>query len=543
MSSSAASTISGVSLPNFPLATGELLHAIENSGLVDSKSTDDAGEYYSMAMASIVLAAAVREGAIIVIPLTTPRADEALDFTFVAAADCMYFQLHQVPQPRCTWGHCAAYSADAPNRPVEVGSVFKFPSLARYVVASAALTAAVRAVRGSEVDLPVHQTQDKRQCIRQLEELGELAEETGSRPKGMSNYLLDLAGNKLFTRNKADIPQREEDLGLIFRAMCRIRMEFGVSTDLILQVELYRSMLCEQGDTRAEDRHSAFVSCGLISRIHRLQFFTKIEKLKLFLVGSVLKLGAADTLYLEDFVTTERITSKPTTCPNHNAGLVAVLKNVQTMLQIVFSDCYEKCLSPFIEKLEGAVRPMELVPSDLLKHSVEQTLRKIFRVIRSVKSASMPDLDLEGPEKCAKFFTDSFAKTASDLSDHATMARQDLFFRVKLARQSESVGVVKAEAAAAPKLERTSTKPTVKFMEQKTESKAEGAAKVCSGHLGKQLAAVRKDGRPYACGFGKDCTFVHMSIVGKSDQKLLEVAATMPPPMKQDITRAINLKK
>jgi hypothetical protein len=66
---------------------------------------------------------------------------------------------------------------------------------------------------------------------------------------------------------------------------------------------------------------------------------------------------------------------------------------------------------------------------------------------------------------------------------------------------------------------------------------------VCSGHLGKQLAAVRKDGRPYACGFGKDCTLSHVSIVGKSNQKLLEIAAGMPSPMKQDLTKAIGSKK
>jgi hypothetical protein len=119
------------------------------------------------------------------------------------------------------------------------------------------------------------------------------------------------------------------------------------------------------------------------------------------------------------------------------------------MLQIVFSDAFEKCFDPFIEKLEGAVRPMELVPSDLLKHSAELTLRKVFRVVRSVKSASMPLLDLEGPEKCAKtFFTDSFEKTSSDLSDHAVMAKQDLFYRVKTARQSETPAGAKIDGRA-----------------------------------------------------------------------------------------------
>jgi hypothetical protein len=186
--------------------------------------------------------------------------------------------------------------------------------------------------------------------------LDELAEEAGSRPKGMSNYLLDLAGKKMVTRNKTDIAQREEDLGFIFRAMDKTKMDYSVSTDLLLQVEVYRSMLCERGDTRAEDRHSAFISCGLIGRVHRLPFFTKIEKLKLLLVGSVLLVGSADTLSLEDFNSAEKIRSKPTTCPNNNTGLVAALKNLQTMLQIVFSDSYAKCFDIYIEKLEGAAR-------------------------------------------------------------------------------------------------------------------------------------------------------------------------------------------
>jgi hypothetical protein len=47
----------------------------------------------------------------------------------------------------------------------------------------------------------------------------------------------------------------------------------------------------------------------------------------------------------------------------------------------------------------------------------------------------------------------------------------------------------------------------------------------------------------HAVAVRMDAKEVHLSIAGKSDQKLLEIAATMPPPMKQDITRAINAKK
>ena len=79
-------------------------------------------------------------------------------------------------------------------------------------------------------------------------------------------------------------------------------------------------------------------------------------------------------------------------------------------MQIVFSDDNESCLDEFIEKFEGAIRPMELVASDFLKYSVELTLRKVFRTIWSVKSISLPGLDFQGPGNCAIYITNSFAK-------------------------------------------------------------------------------------------------------------------------------------
>lgn len=113
-------------------------------------------------------------------------------------------------------------------------------------------------------------------------------------------------------------------------------MDYSATTDLTLQVEVYLSMLSEQeGDTRSE----AFVSSGLLSRVQKLLFFTKNEKLKLLLVGSILKQGSSEsTLSLEDFSMGEKIASRATPCPNNNSGLVSALKNFQTMLQIVLSD-------------------------------------------------------------------------------------------------------------------------------------------------------------------------------------------------------------
>ena len=539
MDSSATSLANGVLLPNYPLASGDLLRAIEHSGSVAPTSTDDAGEYYAMAMAQVMQADQVPVDSIMVVPLTPPRADEALDFSFVAASECMYVQLHEQPQFRRTYGHCVAYSGDLLERPLEIGAVFKFATIGTFVIAKRQLAAAVRAAIGPEAEGQSVVTTDKRQCVRPLVEVGELAEDAGAKLKGTSVYLLDLNGNKLYTRNKSDIPQREKDLSFIFRAMDKSKMDYSTTTDFVLQTEVYRCMLCEQGDTQAEDRHEAFISCGLISRVQRLQVFSKFEKLKLLLTGAVLLEGSAEaTLTLEDFVTGEKITSKPSICPSNNAGLIGALKNLQTVLQIVFSDEFEDCFGTFIENLEGAVRPMELVASDFLKYSVELSLRKVFRVIRSVKSTALGDLDVQGPGNCAKFFTESFEKLAEDLADHQLMAKTEAYFRLKMSRRTEGNNVLNKAEAPAPKQE----KAAVKFLEAKIE-KGAAATKVCSGHFGKQLDAVRKDGRPYACGFGKDCTFIHMSVAGKSDQKLNEIASGMPSPMKQDLLKAILAKK
>jgi hypothetical protein len=95
MESSSSSTATGVLIPNYPLAAGDLLRAIEHSGSVVSSSTDDDGEYYAMAMAQVLPAEQLPADSIIVVPLITPRVDEALDFTFMAAAECMFVKIHE----------------------------------------------------------------------------------------------------------------------------------------------------------------------------------------------------------------------------------------------------------------------------------------------------------------------------------------------------------------------------------------------------------------------------------------------------------------
>ena len=56
-------------------------------------------------------------------------------------------------------------------------------------------------------------------------------------------------------------------------------------------------------------------------------------------------------------------------------GIIQVLKNLQTVLQIVFSTASAKCLDVFIDHLKGELRLMESVASDFLRDSIELALR------------------------------------------------------------------------------------------------------------------------------------------------------------------------
>jgi hypothetical protein len=192
MESLASSLATGVFLPNYPLASGDLLRAIEHSGSVAPTSTDDAGEYYAMAMAQVLQADQVPVDSIMVVPLTPPRADEVLDFSFVAASECMYVQLHEQPQFRRTYGHCMAYSGDLVEKPLEIGAVFKFATIGTFIIAKRQLVAAVRATTSPAIEDQSVSNTDKRQCVRPLVvwcwsrwRLGRRTEDEREKPEGV----------------------------------------------------------------------------------------------------------------------------------------------------------------------------------------------------------------------------------------------------------------------------------------------------------------------------------------------------------------------
>jgi hypothetical protein len=376
MDTSTFSRATGVSVPTHELISGGLLRQLEHAASVAATSTDDAGEFFSL-LAKVLPATEVESGAIVIVPLASPADNEVLDFTFVAQAKAMFVTIFETPQSSNTYGHVASYSTGTVDKPVSSGHARD--------VRKWRLVYAIRDSEGAEVDLPTDPSLlavGKR--FRRPVTGGESGEDAEERPKG--TYRLDLDDVKHFTRNKSDLAQREKELNIIFRAMESQRRDFATSSDFILQTEVYRSMINEQGDTPTGDRHEAFESCGILGRVP-LPLSQKKEKLKALLTGFVfVECTTETTLTLDDSVVGhgDKISNRAFACPLSNVGLLQALKNFQTVMQIVFSDVFAKSLDIFIDHLEGLKRPMDAVAADFLRYCVEQALRKFFWIIRSV---------------------------------------------------------------------------------------------------------------------------------------------------------------
>ena len=419
-----------------------------------------------------------------------------------------------------SYGTCTAYSADSTVFPVDVGTAIKFPSPSHFLVAKGDLIEALsRATKLSHgIADPQLPEGIKRQCLRQQVEMGEQTETSA----GTSKYLLDLEGVRHFTRVKTDIPQREKDLFFSFRAMDPERWEYAMGADLTLQPEEYRRMLVEQGQARTSSRNSAFESCGILDRVYNLNFTVKNTKMELLLTGSILVQGADKTLTLDDFTTGEKILSSSAICPNHNRAMAATLRNVQMVLEIVFSPSFRDCLSIFIDDLEGVMRPMELVSSDFLKHCIENSLRLFFRTVRSVRTCNIKEgTSIKNPIECAAFLRESFSQLSEELADHQSMRVEEAYFRKRIAGE-----MLVCE------------RPT----SFKDSSSPSAVVRPCTAHLGSFLKQKNQFGKPFKCEYGQKCRFLHPNLIAMSKKGVRDLIDALPFSVQEEFRGALKLK-
>lgn len=536
MSSNMSATSGVATFPHFEVLPTALLEGLTNAAKASMLSTDTAGDLFNCMRGDKVPLNEIQPDAVIMIPLFAPLEPAVMDSSALAVGPIVYVQLAGPPQPRTIFGTCIAYSVDAGHRDIEIGARIHFPPPSHLLVVKPSALGLIQITVETPDDCAsTDETRaSKRLCVRSLEDMGEPADESrdSSIEKGMSKYILDLDGGKHATRNKSDIAKREKELGFAFRAVDRERWEFLAGTDFLLQSADYRTTIIQQGRMRAEHRHRAFLSCGVLDRIQSSNITQKTSDTKLFMTGQVLVEGDEPSLSLKDFldgVDTVILSTCSSVCPDQNRPMIAVLKNLQVAMEVFLSNEYSGIFNDFIIALEGVHRPLELVAADFLKYSVEEALRKFFRAVSSERaSTTLKETPLTNPIECATFLKYLFQELADDLADHRHRATEEEYFRMRIVRETRIA-----------QKNTSSNKPKIK-KESPAAKKGDTPSRPCAGHLGKQLKALYADGRPYKCFYGKACKFQHASKVGKTNEQLLEIIAQLPPTVQEDLQKAVR---
>jgi hypothetical protein len=517
-----------VHLPVFQLLRDDFVQALQGAARATSLSTDDMGDYFNMTLASKMPLDQVADDATVLVPLFNIEDGAIANASILASGPTMYARLLGHPQPRMVFAQCVAYSSGVESQPFPIGTRIKFPPTTHLWVAKNFLVNTISTLGPrpySDPNITDAPRVSKRSCRRPLEEEGgELADFSRL---GMSKFMMNLDGDSFSMRDKTDIGAREKKLFLLFRMLDKERWEYAMGPDYKLQTEEYKNTVIQQGRTRGDHKHKAFLTTSFLDRIQGLHPVQKTDRLELLLTGSLFVEGGSPTLELSDFAipnSGEELSTGTTACPFQNRPLVALLRNLQDVMQVFFSTQFSNCLDDFIKDLEGADRPMEVVSADFLKFSVEEVLRKYFRVIRSERRGpDSTEMPISNPEQCAAYLKTLFKQLTKDMRDDPTRWVEEDYYRMRLARDLKS-----------PTTSTTPSRTPEKSAEKTSTSRP------CAGHLGKQLKAVMPDGTLYKCKYGKTCIFKHTGKTGKTQKELLELIALMPASAQGDLKAAIK---
>ena len=146
-------------------------------------------------------------------------------------------------------------------------------------------------------------------------------------------------------------------------------------------------------------------------------------------------------------------------------------------------------------------------------------------------------LSFKTPELCAAYLTTLFDKLAEELSNHPMMVMRDAHFRLRVVHPLVLLSLEKTPAKKEAAVVRAEKPPASAVTP--SDNRKEISTRPCAGHLGNLLGAVNKDGRLYTCKFGKDCAFRHITIEGKSRQRLLDIVGSLTAVPRADLTRAV----
>ena len=517
----------------------------------------EAAECFAITRAARIAAAEVLLDDTFFVPSRAPVGAEEWNFSFMGICPLLTFRLKGRPGSRTTFAQFMGYGIGVVDRALMVGTLVKFSTPDFFLIAKRDLgTSSIGALPSSSAPTTFYQQAMPVPTTGQVEVTGDMPGATGERSNTM---IYDLGGVRHQTRSKVDLAKREKDLLLSFRAVDVLRWPLWMGSDFVAQPEEYARMINEQARTRAPARDPAFSTCGLLDRIDDLGLTRSCEKLKLFMTGDLF-LGSAACLTLSDFESKGMpIASGVGVDLDRNRNLIGALRNLEVALQVFYSAEFAESFSIFIAHLEGAERPMELVSARFMKYSVELTLEKFFRVVRSVKSSNPSCPVLNNPKDCAVYLVESLNLLAVDLSNHSKRMIDEEYFVLRtkrdVSRDKPTVSDKKVEPTVLEnKKTQAQSVPAKTGVRTRSVSVADAAGKapvkmeplvkkVCMHHLGAHLNAINStDGKTYKCHRGSKCSFEHENLTGSSDQHVRALISTLPENKRPDLVAKMSKK-
>jgi hypothetical protein len=473
---------------------------LEDAAQSTSTSSDISGDFFNSNRATKESIANLTANDVIMVPLFVTENAVPMDSTALAQGPL--------------FATCLAYSQGTVHRETAVGFLVYFPPPDHILVANTNMLDLIETSTGTASDEPRTGAEraNKRICTRMQTGKGEQPAYETSIDKGMSKVMFDLDGGRYAVRDKSDLISSEEELGFAFRAIDRERWDQLAGKDFRLQA----GFILQQGRLREDHRHKAFTSCGVLDQVQGLGISQKTDPTKLLLMGRILIEEDEPTLTLEDFIDPGEglpLSTSETVCPFQNRPMIAVLKNLQLVMEVCLSSEFKDVFEAFIVALEGTNRPLDRVNADFLKHQVEINLRKFFRVVSSERADNtLEEAPLNNPEECASFLHSLLETLVLNLKDHHHRALEDEYYRIAFIRDRRIAEIAaRAEPTSSSKPKAKTGSPT---------KKAESPLRTCAGHFGKQRKATFPD-CPYKCSFGQACKFRHVTMIGKTHSEIV----------------------
>ena len=176
-------------------------------------------------------------------------------------------------------------------------------------------------------------------------------------------------------------------------------------------------------------------------------------------------------------------------------------------------------MAQLISALEGIKRPLELVTSDFLVHTVELAMSRFFRAARTEKGSSMdPPNCMNSPAACSTYLKQIITQVIDSLSDHSQRIVDEAHYRAWITK----------DRAYSPEVRK---KKTIKPIH------------ICAAHFGSEFGAMNSlTKKPYKCAYGVKCMFSHEVQKGKSPTELADIIGQLPAAMRADLTKAVSSK-